>query len=38
MNVALPYGDHPLPFYLINVIGIIMTVGVIWYLHRRRWL
>ncbi|MCB9008267.1 MAG: magnesium transporter CorA family protein [Ardenticatenaceae bacterium] len=38
MNVALPYGDHPLPFYLINVIGIVMTAGVIWYLHRRRWL
>ena len=38
MNVALPYGDHPLPFYLINIVGVVLTVGVIWYLHRRRWL
>lgn len=38
MNVQLPYGSHPLPFYLINVIGIGLTALVIWYLHYRRWL
>ena len=38
MNVQLPYGGHPLPFYLINVFGIGLTVLVIWYLRYRRWL
>ena len=38
MNVQLPYGGHPLPFYLINVVGIILTALVIWYLRYRRWL
>ena len=38
MNVALPYGNHPLPFYLINIVGIVLTAGVIWYLHRRNWI
>jgi magnesium transporter len=38
MNVTLPYEDHPLPFYLIVALGTGLTAGVIWYLHRRRWL
>jgi magnesium transporter len=38
MNVQLPYGGHPMPFYLINVMGIFVTVLVIWYLRYRRWL
>jgi magnesium transporter len=38
MNVQLPYGGHPLPFYLINVIGVVTTALVIWYLRYRRWL
>lgn len=38
MNVTLPYEDHPLPFYLIVALGTGLTVGVVWYLHRRRWL
>lgn len=38
MNVTLPYGDHPLPFYLIVALGTGLTIGVIWYLHHRRWL
>lgn len=38
MNVQLPYGTHPLPFYLINVMGIVLTILVIWYLRYRRWL
>jgi magnesium transporter len=38
MNVQLPYGGHPLPFYLINVMGIGVTAVVIWYLRYRRWL
>lgn len=38
MNVQLPYGSHPLPFYIINITGILITFLVIWYLRRRHWL
>lgn len=38
MNVQLPYGTHPLPFYIINITGILITFLVIWYLRRRHWL
>jgi magnesium transporter len=38
MNVQLPYGSYPLPFYLINIVGIVLTILVIWYLRRRKWL
>jgi len=38
MNVQLPYGTHPLPFYVINITGILITFLVIWYLRRRHWL
>ena len=38
MNVRLPYDSHPLLFYLVNVVGIVLTVVVIWYLRHRRWL
>ncbi len=36
MNVQLPYGSHPLPFYIITVMGLFITVLVIWYLKWRR--
>jgi len=35
MNVQLPYGSHPLPFFIITVVGLLITVLVIWYLKRR---
>ncbi|MCP4421869.1 MAG: magnesium transporter CorA family protein [Chloroflexi bacterium] len=38
MNVDLPYGSGPTLFYIVNVIGVLLTVGVIVYLRRRRWL
>ncbi len=38
MNVQLPYGSHPLPFYLITLTGILVTVLIILYLRRRHWL
>ena len=38
MNVALPYGSHPWAFFVVNTIGIVLTIGLIWYLRRRRWL
>lgn len=38
MNVDLPYGAGPRLFYIVNAVGVVLTVAVIYYLHRRRWL
>lgn len=38
MNVALPYGSHPIPFYAINATAVLITVLVLWYLKRKHWL
>lgn len=38
MNVRMPYSTHPYPFFVVNGIGVLLTVGVIWYLRYRRWL
>jgi Mg2+ and Co2+ transporter CorA len=38
MNVDLPYGAGPTLFYTVNAIGVLLTVAVIYYLRRRRWL
>jgi Mg2+ and Co2+ transporter CorA len=37
MNVQLPYGSHPLPFFAINALGIVATVLLLWYLRKRGW-
>ncbi len=38
MNVDLPYGAGPTLFYIVNMIGVVLTIGVLYYLRRRRWL
>jgi magnesium transporter len=38
MNVDLPYGAGPALFYTVTAIGVVLTVGVVYYLRRRRWL
>ena len=38
MNVELPYGSGPTLFYIVNAIGVVLTIGVLVYLRRRRWL
>jgi len=38
MNVTLPYDSGPMLFYSVNAIGVVLTVAVIFYLRRRRWL
>ncbi|MCZ7674074.1 MAG: magnesium transporter CorA family protein [Chloroflexi bacterium] len=38
MNMALPYGNHPLAFYAINAIAIGVTLTFIWHLRRKHWL
>jgi len=34
----LPFGAGPALFYTVTAIGVVLTIGVILYLHRRRWL
>jgi magnesium transporter len=38
MNVVMPYSNHPLLFFTVIVLGIVLTVWLVWYLRRRRWL
>ena len=38
MNVTMPYAEHPLLFFAIIVIGILVTVWLVWYLRNKRWL
>lgn len=38
MNVRLPFETHPLPFFIINLVSILLTVFLIWYLRHRRWM
>lgn len=38
MNIVMPFSDHPLLFFGIIVLGIILTVWLVVYLKRRRWL
>jgi magnesium transporter len=38
MNTLMPYADHPLLFFSIIFIGIILTIGLVWYLRKRKWL
>lgn len=38
MNVAMPYAEHPVLFYLLVGLGVGLTGGLIWYLRRQRWL
>ena len=39
MNFDFPYDNWHLPaFLIINLIGILLTLLAVWYLHRRRWL
>lgn len=38
MNVLLPYATHPLVFYTILTIGILLTLALILYLNKRKWL
>jgi magnesium transporter len=38
INTDLPGSGHPLFFYVVNLVGIVLTIVVIWYLRYRRWL
>jgi magnesium transporter len=38
MNISLPYGKHPLLFYFIVGMGVLITGFLLWYLRRQRWL
>lgn len=38
MNVVMPGAEHPLLFFSIVILGILLTVWLVWYLRTRRWL
>jgi magnesium transporter len=38
MNLNLPFGEHPMLFYLIVGLGIALTVFLLWYLRKQSWL
>ncbi len=38
MNVIMPFAQHPLLFFGVIGVGIALTVSLVWYLRRRKWL
>jgi magnesium transporter len=38
MNVVMPGAEHPLLFFTVILLGVILTVWLVWYLRNRRWL
>jgi magnesium transporter len=38
MNVLMPYAERPLLFYSVVILGLALTLGLVWYLRRRSWL
>lgn len=38
MNVYMPFAQHPLLFFGVIGVGIALTVSLVWYLRRRKWL
>lgn len=38
MNIYLPFADRPISFYLVTGVGILISVWLVWYLRRRRWM
>jgi magnesium transporter len=38
MNIVMPFADHPLLFFAVTGLGIVLTLLLIWYLQQRRWL
>jgi magnesium transporter len=38
MNISLPFGKHPLLFFFIVGMGILLTGFILWYLRKQKWL
>jgi magnesium transporter len=38
MNVSLPFGKHPLLFFTVTGIGVVLTGILLWYLHKHHWI
>jgi magnesium transporter len=38
MNLNLPFGEHPMLFYLVVGLGIVLTVFLLWYLRKQKWM
>lgn len=38
MNITMPYENHPLLFFAILIVGLGLTVGLVWFLRSKKWL
>ncbi len=38
MNIVMPYSNHPLLFFTVLLLGILLTGWLVWYLRTKRWL
>jgi magnesium transporter len=38
MNIVMPFSEHPLLFFSILGVGIALTLWLVWYLRKRKWL
>jgi len=38
MNIALPFAEHPILFFVLIGLGLGLTGGLLWYLRSRKWL
>ena len=38
MNIVMPFSEHPLLFFSILGLGLVITILLVWYLRRRDWL
>ncbi len=38
MNIVMPFSNHPLLFFALLLLGIVLTAWLVWYLRTKRWL
>ncbi len=38
MNIVMPFSNHPLLFFTVMMVGILLTGWLVWYLRAKRWL
>jgi len=38
MNVSLPFGEYPLLFFLVVGLGLALTIFLLWYLRKQKWI
>ena len=38
MNVSLPFSEHPMLFFLVVGLGVVLTVFLLWYFRKQKWI